>query len=295
MINTPPNRLGVCSWSLQAGSPAELVERVKAVGVSGVQLALDPIRTGEWGEIETINALRRANIAVYSGMIGMAGEDYSTLATIKATGGVRPDHAWKTNLAAAKAGAGLARRLGLDLVTFHAGFIPHGAGPERTRMIQRLRELADIFDDAGVRLGFETGQETAGTLLEALAELDRPGVGVNFDPANMILYGMGDPVAAMEALAPRVLQVHIKDALPSLSPGEWGSEVAAGTGAVDWLAFFRVLGARGLGCDLLIEREAGTQRIKDVIKARALASKHLAARASPARAKAAARKPARSR
>lgn len=278
MINAPAHRLGVCSWSLEARSPRELVERVKAVGVKHVQLGLDAIRKGEWGEVETINTLRSAGIGVLSGMIGMAGEDYSTLETIKATGGVRPDATWKENLAAAKTNAALARRLGLSLVTFHAGFIPHEAGAERTRMIGRLREMADVFDGAGVRLAFETGQETADTLLEALDELDRPGVGVNFDPANMILYGMGDPIAALSKLAPRVVQVHIKDAVPSKTRGEWGSEVASGTGAVDWKAFFRVLRERGLGCDLLIEREAGTQRVKDAAKARQLVTKLLSAK-----------------
>ncbi|MBY0262886.1 MAG: hypothetical protein K2Q20_11110, partial [Phycisphaerales bacterium] len=101
MLNVPAHRLGVCSWSLEPRSPGELVERVKAVGVDAVQLALDPIRTGQWGEIETLNTLRSAGIRVLSGMIGMAGEDYSTLDTIKATGGVRPDRTWKTNLAEA--------------------------------------------------------------------------------------------------------------------------------------------------------------------------------------------------
>jgi sugar phosphate isomerase/epimerase len=267
MINAPAHRLGVCSWSLEPGSPAELVERVLEVGVGHVQLALDPLRRGEWGEAETVSRLRDAGIGVLSGMIGMAGEDYSTLESIRATGGVRPDATWKTNLAACRASARLARRLGLPLVTFHAGFIPHEAGPERAAMVARLRELADLFDDHGVSLGFETGQETAATLLEALAEIDRPSVGVNFDPANMLLYGMGDPVEALRALAPRVVQVHVKDAVPSKKKGRWGSEEVAGEGVVDWKAFFGVLRERGLGVDLLIEREGGEKRVKDARKA----------------------------
>ena len=90
-----------------------------------------------------------------------------------------------------------------------------------------------------------------------MADLDHPAAGVNFDPANMILYGMGDPVAALRALEPHVRQVHVKDALPSATPGEWGSEVRAGTGRVDWPAFFAI--ARELGVAFLIEREAGEQ------------------------------------
>ena len=117
--------LGVCSWCLRAGSPAELVERVRAVGVSSVQLHLDPLR-GDWDSGETQDRLREAGIAIASGMMAMRGEDYSTLNTIRETGGVRPDATWEANLAAAEANAALAADLGVDLVTFHAGFIEHG-------------------------------------------------------------------------------------------------------------------------------------------------------------------------
>jgi sugar phosphate isomerase/epimerase len=267
MLNAPPHRLGVCSWSLQPAGPDELVARVRDVGVSFIQLALDPIRTGAWSETHTLSRLRQAGIGVVSGMMGFVGEDYSTLDTIKKTGGVRADEHWPANLDAAKATARLADRLGLKLVTFHAGFIPHARGPERTKMLSRLRQVVDAFEDRGVRVAFETGQETSATLLEALDELDRPGVGVNFDPANMILYAMGDPVAALKDLAPRVVQLHIKDALPTRKPGTWGSEEAAGGGAVDFKALLKAVRESGLGVDLLIEREAGQKRIKDARKA----------------------------
>lgn len=257
--------LGVCSWSLQPTSPAELVEKVRACGLNAVQLALDPIRTGEWSEIETLNRLRGGGVRVLSGMLGFAGEDYSTLETIRQTGGVRLDARWEENLRAAQANAAIAHRLGLKLVTFHAGFIPHDRGDaSRRTIIDRLRAVIDTFDARGVRVAFETGQETSATLLEALDDLQRPHVGVNFDPANMILYAMGDPVAALRELAPRVVQVHIKDAVKTKTPGEWGSEVPAGSGGVSWAAFFATLRERSIACDLLIEREAGDQRVADI-------------------------------
>lgn len=277
------HRVGVCSWSLRPGSAADLGARVRALGLRAVQLALDPIRTGApgWSEIETLNALRAAGVVAVSGMMGMAGEDYSTLESIRLTGGVRPHGTWGRNIRAAQENARLARRLGIGLVTFHAGFIPHAPGEERRLMIERLRMIVDHFDDCGVRVAFETGQESAQTLLHALEELARPHAGVNFDPANMILYGMGDPVEALASLAPRVVQVHVKDAQPSPTPGRWGSEVRAGTGAVDWRGFFRVLRSRGLGVDLVIEREAGETRDADIVAARELIAAHLAPGATP--------------
>ena len=267
-----PPRVGVCSWSLRAGSACQLAERVREVGVRCVQIALDPLRRGEsgWAEGQTIDALRGAGIEVVSGMMGMEGEDYSTLESIARTGGVRPDSTWESNLAAAEENAQLASRMGLRLVTFHAGFIPHESGRARKVMLERLRTLAEAFGRRGIRVGFETGQESADTLLAALTELDdlmsggeAPRVGVNFDPANMILYGMGDPARAARRLAGRIVQVHIKDAVPATRSGEWGSEVRVGTGAVDWRGFFGALRDAGVECDLVIEREAGEHRVED--------------------------------
>lgn len=271
-----PNRIGVCSWSVTRSSPRDLVDRLDEVGLRLVQLALDPIRTGQWDEDETRRALDSGGITIASGMMAMAGEDYSTLDSIRLTGGVRPDEHWEANLGAARANADIAVRLGIELVTFHAGFLPHEPGNAlRATMIQRLGWIADAFADRGVAVALETGQERAETLMVVLDELGRPDVGVNFDPGNMILYAMGDPVAALERLAPRVRQIHVKDALTASEPGTWGREVRIGDGGVDWAAFFAVIGRAGLGCDLVIEREAGADRAGDIRAAADLVRSYL--------------------
>ena len=270
-------RVGVCSWSLRSPDARHLAASVARFGVPRVQIALDPIREDRagWGEIEVLNALESRGIRIASGMMATQGEDYSTLESIARTGGVRPDITWGTNLRAAEQNARLARRLGINLVTFHAGFLPHEANAERGKLIRRLRQIVDVFDDAGVRVAFETGQESAETLLSVLNELDRPYAGVNFDPANMILYGMGDPVAALVKLLPRVVQVHIKDARASNKPGSWGEEIAVGTGAVAWEKFFDTLYKGGFGGSLIVEREAGERRLEDAIIARDVVTSHL--------------------
>ena len=284
--HTSSTRLGICSWSLRPHSARSLATDVVAFGVRRVQLALDPIRENRpgWGEIETVNVLRAADIQIASGMLATLGEDYATLESIARTGGVRPDATWGRNLQAAQQNARLARRLGINLVTFHAGFIPHDSSAERDKLIRRLRQIVDIFDDCGVRVALETGQESAQTLLGALEELDRPYAGVNFDPANMILYGMGDPIAALSVLAPRIAQVHIKDATPTKTPGTWGAEVAAGSGEVDWNKFFDALHAQGFAGGMIVERETGESRHADAIVARDLAGHHLRRIASGAAA-----------
>jgi sugar phosphate isomerase/epimerase len=133
-----------------------------------------------------------------------------------------------------------------------------------------LREAAEIFRAAGISLGFETGQETAVDLLLVLSGLNCSNVGVNFDPANMLLYDKGDPITALRALGPWLRQVHIKDARRTKVPGTWGEEVPAGSGEVDWPAFFKTLQEVGFAGDLVVEREAGDQRVADIRAARAM-------------------------
>jgi len=268
-------RLAVCSWSLRPAKPSDLASACCQAGVRAVQLALDPLREGRWKLDETRRELAAHAIDVVSGMMATFGEDYTSLDSIRRTGGLVPDEHEAKNLAAAEANARLARELGLSLVTLHVGFVPEERGdPARERLVARLARVADVFREQGVRVALETGQESATGLVELLDDLGRGDVGVNFDPANMVLYGSGEPLAALELLLPRVFQVHVKDALPSDVRGQWGSEVAAGTGAVDWQRFFDLVAAAPQVIDTVIEREAGENRVGDVARAREIVERH---------------------
>ncbi len=258
--------LSVCSWSLRPRSPVELADAVESVGLTAVQLDLVPLlEESAWDDTALVLADR--GIALASGMVRMDGEDYASLEAIARTGGVRPDETWPANFERCRRAATLAAALGIDLVSFHAGFIPEDDPAERDRLLDRLRQVADAFADAGVAVALETGQETADTLVEALEALERPEVGVNLDPANMILYGMGDPVEALRTLAPRVLQLHAKDAVPTETPGTWGREVPVGEGAVDWTSLLETA-AVVPELRIAIEREAGDRRIAEIAQAR---------------------------
>ena len=108
--------------------------------------------------------------------------------------------------------------------------------------------MADLFGGIGWRLLMETGQEKAEELLEFLHDLKRANVFINFDPANMILYGAGDPIAAIKTLGQFIRHVHVKDATGSAKPGvEWGEEVPFGTGQVNPKAFIEALHGVGTG------------------------------------------------
>jgi L-ribulose-5-phosphate 3-epimerase len=269
--NSLSERLAVCSWSLQPESPADLVAKLESTGIRRIQLALDPLRDSPkiWGE--TAALFRQKGITIVSGMFGCVGEHYSTLETIRVTGGIAPDATWEQNWTNMRATVALAHELGLKLVTFHAGFLPHEEkDPSFAKMLRRLTETADVFKAAKIELGLETGQETAPVLVQLLQKLKRRNVGVNFDPANMILYDKGDPIAALRVLGPWIRQVHLKDARRTKVPGTWGEEVVAGTGEVNWQAFFATLRELKYKGDFVVEREAGTQRVADIRTAREL-------------------------
>lgn len=269
MVRTWTDRLAVCSWSLQPKSPAQLIQWLNELGIPRVQIALDPIREDRttWGNFK--RDCDRAGITIVSGMFGTAGEDYTTMESIRRTGGVVPDATWEQNWRNIQQIAELAAGMGLTLITFHAGFLPEDEWhADFAKLYDRICQLADLFASKGIDLGFETGQETGEILKHFLEKLHRPSVGVNFDPANMILYDRGDPVEALKLLAPWLKQCHLKDGRKTLKPGTWGEEVAVGTGQVDWRSFFAALTELRFNGYCCIEREAGTQRLSDIRQAK---------------------------
>jgi sugar phosphate isomerase/epimerase len=261
-------QIGVCSWSLQAAGPKDLADKVNVLGLKRVQLGLTPHRDdpGAWEGVQEI--LAESGIQIVSGMFSTIGEDYSTPDTIRRTGGIVPDEHWDGNLQLARDAAALAQSMGLELVSTHAGFLPHEpSDPNFAKLSQRMATLAAVYAEIGASLLLETGQEAADTLLAFLEEMKNQGadnVTVNFDPANMILYDMDEPIEALRRLVPHVQQVHVKDALRPAAKGQWGAEVVVGMGEVDWVAFVRILAEAGFDGSYIFEREAGDDRVGDI-------------------------------
>lgn len=268
-MNIAGHDVGVCSWSLHPKDMGDLIAQTKEAGLAHIQLGLVPPLTviEPAKKAEQFAQLRAAGISLTGGMIGFAGEDYSTIAKIKETGGFVPDADWPERRSITERSAALAKELGMPHVSAHVGFVPHkSADPKRYQtIVDRVREVADVMARQGLGFNMETGQEPAEELLGFLHDIARPNVGINFDPANMILYGAGEPIAAIRVLGKFIRHVHVKDATASGNPGtDWGAEVPFGTGQVNpkqFLAALKEVGYRGPIC---IEREAGTQRLTDV-------------------------------
>ncbi len=215
-------------------------------------------------------AYARTELLITATMIHFSGEDYSSLENIHRSGGYVPDDLFEERLARTVAAARLSRKLGVGLLTTHAGFIPEqGDAPAFGKMIQRLSRVADALAPLDITLCFETGQETAATLAAFLTALQRPNIGVNFDPANMVLYGKGNPVAAVHTLAPWIKHVHAKDARikePG-SDGWCGVEVPVGTGDAKVRDVVQALMQMDYHGAIAIEREVGTTQAADIAAA----------------------------
>lgn len=258
--------IGVCSWSLRVESAEQLVRELRALELSHTQLALGPLLDlEETKRDEQWSTIRSAGVTVTAGMIHFAGEDYSSIPAIRKTGGFVPNDKWEERLARSVSAAELAGKLGLSMVSTHVGFIPHSNHGDYKVMVERVTKVADAMNKNGVLLLMETGQESASELLQFLNDLNARNVGVNFDPANMILYGAGDPIEAVKILGRHVRHVHLKDAVASSQPGsKWGEEVPFGKGEVPVPRFIATLRRIGYEGPLVIEREAGDDRTGDV-------------------------------
>ncbi len=153
--------------------------------------------------------------------------------------------------------ADFARLLEVDVVGLHLGFVPHEpADPLYGEVLAVTRDLCDHCRKNRQNLHLETGQETADCLLRFIHDVERDNLFINFDPANMIMYGSGEPIAALGKLARYVRSVHCKDARWAAHPGqEWGSEVPLGQGDVGMEKYLRTLDAIGYHGPLTIERE----------------------------------------
>jgi sugar phosphate isomerase/epimerase len=248
---------------------ADLVRMMRELGLEHAQLMLlNLIQLDDKRKHQELGHLQAGGIKFTGGMMSFPGEDYSTIAAIHRTGGFLPDADWPVRRALCQAGAQLAQELGMKSIGTHVGFVPPGGDPKYQTMISRVREIAQIFSQRGLDLLMETGQERADALLRFLNDLATPNVHINFDPANMILYGAGDPIAAVRTLGNHIRHVHIKDATPSSNPGnDWGEEVPFGTGRVGPSDFLKVLREVDYRGPLAIEREAGEDRVGDVGKA----------------------------
>ncbi len=188
---------------------------------------------------------------------GFVGESYADIPTVEKTVGLVPEETRAVRLQEMKEISDFARLLGCDVVALHLGFVPHDtSSPAYHQILEVTRSLCDYVARNDQSLHLETGQETADGLLQFLKDVQRNNLFVNFDPANMILYGTGEPIEALKKIGSYVKSVHCKDGTWSDQPGvTWGCEVPLGQGQVGMEKYLQTLLEIGYNGPLTIERE----------------------------------------
>lgn len=160
-----------------------------------------------------------------------------------------------------------------ELVT-HVGYMPENPyDPNYHGVISAVRSVAEKCKANGQYFLFETGQETPTTLLRAIQDIGMDNIGVNLDPANLIMYGKANPVDALDMIGKYVRNVHGKDGMYPTDGHDLGREVPVGQGKVDFKLFISRLKDIGYNGDITIEREiSGPEQKKDILAAKELLS-----------------------
>ncbi len=167
-------------------------------------------------------------------------------------------------------GADFAKKLGITDVVTHMGYIPENPNdPNWPGLCAAIRYVAKHLKENGQYLLFETGQETPVTMLRCFETVGADNLGVNLDTANLIHYGKGNPVDALDVIGQYVRNLHAKDAVFPVCGTKLGREVPIGQGKADFPKLFRKLKELGYDGHVTIEREiSGEQQIKDILESR---------------------------
>ena len=174
----------------------------------------------------------------------------------------------------------LAKELETDVVTTHIGVVPEDKNHDRYKIMQEAcHELAEYADSIDAHFAIETGPETSATLKSFLDGLGSTGVGVNLDPANLVMVTGDSPVTAVHNLKKYIVHTHAKDGkqlfykdpeiVYGMKPdvivtGNSFIEVPLGEGSVPFPEYLAALEEIGYNGFLTIEREVGDDPEKDI-------------------------------
>jgi sugar phosphate isomerase/epimerase len=254
MANVDPMEIGLMIWAEE--SAEETLQHLQAFGLRAGQLGVPPGVDCDQALSDWKTALAAGDVIFTNAVCSYAGEDYSDLERVHESVGFTTPAYRLERIVRTREVVKFAHALGISAVSCHIGFIPSDLQqPLYTELLELTRVLCDACAEYGQDFVLETGQESAEVLLGFIADVSRSNLKVNFDPANMILYGSGDPIEALTLLQEHVLSVHCKDGRSPVHSGFLGSECALGDGEVDFRAFLLQLKRMGYKGLLTIERE----------------------------------------
>ncbi len=251
-----PLEPGVMFWA--EANPNEVIRGVKALGVRSGQLGVGGEYLLEGAAPLWKYACQAEDFTIVTVFGAYSGEDYADIPTVERTVGFIPPSTRAERETRTLALSDFAAKLGVKSIAAHVGFVPHDKEHADYIAVRDLvRRICDHAQQHGQTFALETGQEPAETLLAFFKDVDRANLGINFDPANMILYGTGDPIEALGILSHHVISVHAKDGTwPDKDVvGALGHEKALGAGDVGIPAFVAKLKEIGYQGIVNVERE----------------------------------------
>jgi len=259
--------IGVMFWA--GGDPRETLRGVKEFGVRCGQLGIPGDMDLSGAAAAWKEALEEEQFTIVTVFAAYQGEDYADIPTVQRTVGWIPNATRSDREVRTLAVSDFAAGIGAPGIATHIGFVPEDkTDPDYVAVRDMVRRVCDHAAGHGQTLALETGQEPANVLLEFFKDVGRANLRINFDPANMILYGTGDPIEALGVLAPHVVSVHCKDGdwPPKDVAGALGTEQPLGKGAVGIPRYIAKLKEIGYTGPLSIEREVPDQeqRRRDV-------------------------------
>ncbi|MBI4892252.1 MAG: sugar phosphate isomerase/epimerase [Acidobacteria bacterium] len=233
------------------------IRTVKSCGVVSGQLGVDgSVVLNDETAAAWKAALAAEDFHLCTVFAAYEGESYADIPTVERTVGFIPAATRDARELRTRQVIDFAAALGVKSFGCHVGCIPHDtAHPDYAPVLGLVRRIADYAASFGMTFCLETGQEPAAQLLEFFQVAARPNLRINFDPANMILYGSGEPIAAFHLLAKHVVSVHGKDGdWPSSDqPGSLGTERLLGEGSVNIPKFVAALREEGYVGPICVE------------------------------------------
>ena len=266
--NMKPMDLGVITGIGE--NPSDNMKRVRELGVSTAQIVAPPEKFMSGPGLQQIkDAIKQSGVEVTSVFCGYAGEAYDDIPTVRRTVGLVPRATRAERVKKTKAFTDFAQAIGVRNVSAHIGFIPeNSADPDCKDLVAVVQDICDYAARNKQQFCLETGQETAEVLQRFIKGVNRPNLKVNFDPANMLLYGSGEPIAALNLLGTYVVGVHCKDGKRPTEKDKLGHEMLLGKGDVGIDTFIATLKKVGYKGALTIEREiSGEQQKQDILEA----------------------------
>ena len=249
--------------SIDAGLGVHL-DVAQELGVPTVQIHTPhKDKRNEKDAAEFLDRCKAAGITVTCVFGGFEGESYADIATTARTVGLVPEETRAARTQEFKEISDFAKLLGVACVGMHIGFVPERGSESYKSLVACTQELLDHVKSNGQAMHLETGQESADHLLEFMSDVGRDNLFINFDPANMILYGTGNPIEALKKVGKYVRSVHCKDATWAAEAERgtaWGAEVPLGEGDVGMETYLQTLKEIGYDGPLTIEREIAHDR-----------------------------------